>query len=220
MNVCKYLCFSVCLMVVFSFTAFSQESQPQRPRIAPTGTAESQPINQPPVQTPKRPTLTNQIIVHNPPSPTLVKKTGSSQPTNAAANATFNKNYYTASFSQKLLSSIQSKIGIPYHYGSSGPRSYDCSGFVWKVFNESGFYFERSSAKTLWQNSVPVEGDARLKFGTLVFFNRLGHIGIVADAEGFYQASSSKGITYSKFDGYWAKRIVGFRQLQTPDVQK
>lgn len=217
MNVCKSLCFSVFTVLIFSVAAFSQE-QPQRPRIAPHRTAESQPINQPPVNTPRRPTLTNQILVQT--APPLVKKTGSSQPLNAPANATFNKNYYTANFSQKLLTSIESKIGIPYRYGSMGPKTYDCSGFVWSVFNEAGFYFERTSARNLWENSVPVEGDARYKFGTLVFFNKLGHIGIVADAEGFYQASSSKGITYSKFDGYWANRIVGYRQLQTPDVQK
>ena len=213
MNVCKSLCFSVLFVLVFSVAAFSQ----QRPRIIPTTVSESQPINQPPVQTLKRPTLTSPIIVQTSP---LVKKTGSSQPLNAPANATFNKSYYNAGFSQKMLSAIQARIGIPYHYGSTGPKSYDCSGFVWSVFNEAGFYFERTSAKSLWENSVPVEGNARYKFGTLVFFNRLGHIGIVADAEGFYQASSSKGITYSKFDGYWAKRIVGFRQLNTPDVQK
>lgn len=61
--------------------------------------------------------------------------------------------------------------------------------------------------------SVPVEGEERFKFGTLVFMNKLGHIGIVADENGFYHASSSKGITYSLFKGYWEKRIVGFRRL-------
>lgn len=214
MNVCKSLCFSVLCVLVFSTAALSQ----QRPRIVPSTNAESQPINQPPAQISKKPILTSPIIVQT--SMPLVKKTGSSQPLNAPVNATFNKNFYSAGFSRKMMTSIQSKIGIPYRYGSMGPKSYDCSGFVWSVFNESGFYFERTSAKSLWENSTAVEGDARYKFGTLVFFNRLGHIGIVADAEGFYQASSSKGITYSKFDGYWAKRIVGFRQLQTPDVQK
>lgn len=219
MNVCKYLCFSAFFGLVLSVSVFSQEQQ--RPRIVPGGNAESQPINQPPAKTPSRPTLTNQIIIHNPaPSAPLVKKTGSSQPTNAPANATFNRNYYTASFSSKLLTAIQSRLGIPYRYGSDGPRNYDCSGLVWSVFNEAGFSYERSSARNLWQNSVPVEGDARFKFGTLVFFNGLGHIGIVVDENHFYHASSSKGVTLSKLDGYWAKRIVGYRQLQTPDVAK
>lgn len=64
--------------------------------------------------------------------------------------------------------------------------------------------------------SEPVTGEERFRFGTLVFLNGLGHMGIVADENGFYHASSSKGITYSRFDGYWANRIVGFRKLRLP----
>ena len=212
MNVCKSLCFSVLFVMAFSAAAFSQ----QRSRIA--STAESQPSNQPPAQISKRPILTNPIVIQT--SSSLVKRTSSSQPLNAPANAAFSKNYYTPAFSQKLLSAIQNRLGIPYVYGSTGPKSYDCSGLVWSVFRDAGYSYERSSARTLWQNSVPVEGDARYKFGTLVFFNGLGHIGIVVDENYFYHASSSKGVTLSKLDGYWAKRIVGYRQLQTPEVQK
>jgi cell wall-associated NlpC family hydrolase len=116
-------------------------------------------------------------------------------------------------FNSRLFSGIQARLGIPYNYGSEGPRSYDCSGFVWSVFNEAGIGFDRSSAKSYWENFEQVPGDDQYKFGTLVFFNHLGHVGIVADKEGFYQASSSKGITYSKFAGYWEKRIVGFRRV-------
>jgi len=111
------------------------------------------------------------------------------------------------------MSGIQSRLGIPYLYGSTGPNRYDCSGFVWSVFRDAGIDFERSSARTLWAASIPVEGDDKYKFGTLVFMNGLGHMGIVADENGFYHASSSKGITYSPFKGYWEKRIVGFRRL-------
>jgi len=38
-------------------------------------------------------------------------------------------------------------------------------------------------------------------------------MGIVADENGFYHASSSKGVTYSPFKGYWENRITGFRRL-------
>jgi len=112
-----------------------------------------------------------------------------------------------------MLSSIQSKLGIPYLYGSTGPNRYDCSGFVWAVFADAGMHFTRQSARSLWNASVPVEGDERFKFGTLIFMNKLGHMGIVADANGFYHASSSKGITYSPFKGYWESHIFGFRRL-------
>lgn len=173
-----------------------------------------------------KPTLTNDIVLVQSSRP-LIKKTSSSKPINAPANnysvnTYTSKNSYSAVFSQRMLSSIQSKMGIPYLYGSSGPNRYDCSGLVWSVFQDAGFYFERTSARTLWQSSEPVAGVDRFKFGTLVFFKGLGHMGIVADENGFYHASSSQGVTYSRFDGYWGKHLVGFRRLKTvaaPAVQ-
>jgi peptidoglycan endopeptidase LytE len=208
MNFCKSLCFSVSFVLIFTHAAFSQ----QRPRIIPNQPPEmnDKPIN----RNAKRPILVNQITVQNPPS--LVKKTGSSQPINSISTAPAAKSY-SSSFNQNLLKAIQMRVGVPYVYGSSGPRSYDCSGLVWSVFTQAGYSFERSSAKNLWQNSVAVEGDERYKFGTLVFFNNLGHIGIVYDDSGFYHASSSHGVTFSRFDGYWGKRIVGFRRMDLPN---
>lgn len=211
MNFSKSLCVSVFLilfLIGFAGNSYSQD----RTRIVPNQQPEnpaSNPTQKPP--TIQRPPLTNQIIVQN--SQPLVKKTGSSQPINAPANSYISRNSYSPVFSQRLLLSIQNKFGIPYRYGSIGPNSYDCSGLVWSVFQEAGYYFDRTSARTLWQDSEPVEADDRFKFGTLVFFNKLGHIGIVADDKGFYHASSSQGVTYSRFEGYWQNRIVGFRRL-------
>jgi cell wall-associated NlpC family hydrolase len=129
------------------------------------------------------------------------------------------KTVYDAAASVRLDRAIRSRYGIPYRYGSTGPYSYDCSGFVWSAFQEAGINFTRASAASLWSQSEPVEGADRFKYGTLVFMNGLGHVGIVADENGFYHASSSKGITYSPFAGYWANRIVGFRRLR-PEAAK
>ena len=166
--------------------------------------------------TTQRPILTNQITVaQNRP---LVKNIVDTKPINptptSITNSILNSRLvYTPNLNQRLISSIQSKIGIPYLYGAEGPNRYDCSSFVWKVFQEAGISFTRTSARTFWNDFEPVYGDERFKFGTLVFFNKLGHVGIVADENGFYQASSSKGITYSPFKGYWENRIVGYRRI-------
>ncbi len=195
-------------------------------------TTSSQPINQPqtiarpkpltssaPINAPQsRPALTNSITVAKP-DESLVKKTGSSSPVNAM-KAAAGKAVYTSSISSKIYAGIQNRLGIPYLYGSTGPNRYDCSGFVWSVFQDAGIDFERTSAKTLWAESIPVFGDERFKFGTLVFFNNLGHMGIVADENGFYHASSSKGIRYSPFKGYWESRIVGYRRMPMPSESK
>ncbi len=166
-----------------------------------------------------RPTLTNEINVvrRDAAYEPLVAKTGSSAPLGVAAMAASGKSVYATSTSIRLDEAIKSRYGIRYLYGSSGPNTYDCSGFVWAAFQDAGMPFARTSARSLWSQSEPVYGEDQFKFGTLVFLNGLGHMGIVADEKGFYHASSSKGITYSPFKGYWANRIVGFRKLLTSE---
>lgn len=224
------VCLSVCALIAAVCFTGSASAQ-NRDRVVKT--TASQPTNMPPVVVvtdkvkpgnSSRPVLTNEIRVAKGPDaayePPMVKKTGSSIPTSApAAMAAAGKTVYGSSTSMRLDSAIKSRYGIPYRYGSTGPNSYDCSGFVWSTFQEAGIFFTRSSAASLWSQSEPVEGADRYKYGTLVFMNGLGHIGIVADENGFYHASSSKGITYSPFAGYWEKRIVGFRRLR-PETAK
>src|SRR5262249_48381470 len=90
-------------------------------------------------------------------------------------------------------------------------HGYDCSGFVWRVFHETGIEFKRATARTLWAAFPEATEKERVQFGTLVFFNRLKHVGIVRDAYSFYHASRSQGVVRSNFTSYWKKRIVGYR---------
>jgi peptidoglycan endopeptidase LytE len=119
-------------------------------------------------------------------------------------------------FNQMMMAAIDTRIGAPYVYGTEGPRVFDCSGFVWSVFQSAGVNFERGTARHFWANFSPVSEDEKYKFGTLVFFNNLKHVGIVADANGFYHASTSQGVTYSPFNEYWSSRITGFRRVPVP----
>ena len=238
MNLKKNLDISLCF-VLFSIIFAGSASAQERSRIVPAPangaqSRESRPLHQNPIPTEtikktvlsspvsrpvNRPTLSNQIVVNqNQTAQSLVKKTAASQPLNAPAGyaaVSSSGMLYGAGLKSKLMFGINARLGIPYLYGSTGPNRYDCSGFIWSVFNDAGIVFERSSARTFWQNFEPVTGDERFRFGTLVFFNKLGHVGIVADEKGFYHASSSKGITYSTFEGYWGKRIVGYRRIPT-----
>jgi cell wall-associated NlpC family hydrolase len=187
-------------------------------------TTASQPTNLPPapVKVEKtslsHPVLTNDIVVVRPAEP-LVKKTASSTAVNAPSGLAAGRTAYDRNTSLKLDQAIKNRYGTPYHYGSTGPNTYDCSGFVWSAFQEAGINFTRESVRSLWAQSEPVGGDDRFKFGTLVFLNGLGHMGIVADENGFYHASSHKGITYSPFKGYWENRIVGFRRLKAENAK-
>jgi peptidoglycan endopeptidase LytE len=114
---------------------------------------------------------------------------------------------------QTMLTAIEQRLGTPYRLGTEGPYRYDCSGFVWSVFQQAGVPFERTTARNFWNSFAPPSDEEKFKFGTLVFFNNLAHVGIVADEHGFYHASTSKGVVYSRFDDYWTKRINGFRRV-------
>lgn len=120
---------------------------------------------------------------------------------------------FSADLSERLLNALESRIGIPYRYNGVDDFGYDCSGLVWRVFQETGLGFERSSARSYWANFPEATGEESQMFGTLVFFNDLGHVGIVRDAGSFYHASTSQGVILSSLTGYWASRITGFRRI-------
>jgi cell wall-associated NlpC family hydrolase len=117
-----------------------------------------------------------------------------------------------------MLTAIEERLGTPYRMGATGPNRFDCSGFVWSVFQQAGVGFERSSARSLWQEFAPPAEGEQFKFGTLVFFRNLRHVGIVADANGFFHASSH-GVVYSRFNDYWTKRLTGFRRIPIAQSQ-
>lgn len=115
-----------------------------------------------------------------------------------------------------LYDAVASRLGAPYRAGGTDRRGYDCSGFVWRVFQEAGIDFDRSSARDLWANLPPAREHEARRFGTLVFFRGLTHVGIVRDGYSFYHASSSQGVVrsyYSDNYGYWSSRVIGFRRV-------
>lgn len=111
-----------------------------------------------------------------------------------------------------LYREISKRLGIRYRFYGTDDRGYDCSGFVWRVFQSAGSDFQRVAARSLWTQLPEASDEEKSQFGTLVFFNGLRHVGIVKDAKTFYHASRSQGVTLSTFDGYWGERITGFRR--------
>jgi cell wall-associated NlpC family hydrolase len=119
-------------------------------------------------------------------------------------------------FQQLMTAAIDQRLGARYTWGATGPSAFDCSGFIWSIFQSAGIDFERGSARTLWGRfTAPAPGE-QYKFGTLVFFSNLAHVGVVADEHGFYHASRHHGVVYSPFNDYWLARIDGFRQVPVP----
>ena len=122
-------------------------------------------------------------------------------------------------FQPLMLAAIDERLGARYVWGATGPSTFDCSGFVWSIFQSAGINFERGSARTLWARFPAPTAEEKYKFGTLVFFSGLAHVGVVADEHGFYHASRHHGVIYSPFNDYWVSRIDGFRRVPLPASQ-
>ena len=119
-------------------------------------------------------------------------------------------------FRDLMTSLIDQRLGPPYSWGATGPYAFDCSGFVWSTFKSAGIDFERGSARHLWSRFAAPAPEEQYKFGTLVFFSNLAHVGIVVDEYGFYHASRHHGVVYSPFNDYWLSRVDGFRKVPVP----
>ena len=116
-------------------------------------------------------------------------------------------------FDQDLLTAIQSRLGATYHFNRTGPEEFDCSGLVWRAFQDIGVNFQRGPARSYWATfEAPAQNDD-FKFGTLVFFSNLSHVGIVVDEKGFYHSARHGGVVYALFNDYWLARIDGFRRV-------
>jgi cell wall-associated NlpC family hydrolase len=112
-----------------------------------------------------------------------------------------------------IQKTIEKYLGRPYALGAVGQKSFDCSGFVWRIMAENGIMMKRTTARKLYM-SLPGQGkDSSYAAGSLVFFDQMKHVGIVKDRESFYHAQVSKGTNLSEFDPYWRRKIYGFKKI-------
>jgi cell wall-associated NlpC family hydrolase len=117
-----------------------------------------------------------------------------------------------------VRASIERHLHRPYVWGASGLKSFDCSGFVWRLMSENGILIKRTTARKFYMCLPRVAERDRWKFGNVVFFNNLKHCGIVDTPETFYHAAVSVGTHESHFDPEWRGRICGVRAL--PRIEK
>jgi len=123
-------------------------------------------------------------------------------------------------FQTQLLTAIESHLGASYRFNTTGPGTFDCSGLVWRAFDDIGVSFQRGPARSYWAVFAAPPKEEQFKFGTLVFFSGLAHVGIVADEKGFYHSSRHHGVIYSPFNEYWLSRVDGFRRVPLEGLPK
>ncbi len=125
----------------------------------------------------------------------------------------------------KVIALAKAQSGKPYVYGTTGPNSFDCSGFTYYVFkNAAGVTLKRTSESQGYDSSyTKISAISDLKVGDLVFFNTnsddadlCDHVGIYLGSGSFIHASSAGGkvITSSLNSGYynrtysWGRRVL------------
>lgn len=111
-------------------------------------------------------------------------------------------------------------MGMPYVFGGSSPEtSFDCSGFVYYVFNQCGYQVPRYTAQGFYDASIKVsEQDAQP--GDLVFFERtyacperITHIGIyIGNGQMMHFGNPGKISPVSVF----GDKLVGYGRIQPP----
>ncbi|HKX33013.1 MAG TPA: NlpC/P60 family protein [Blastocatellia bacterium] len=123
-------------------------------------------------------------------------------------------------FERLLHQAILQRIGVPYRSGGNDDKGYDCSGFVWRIFQDAGVELKRSTARDYWESLPEATDEEQTEFGTLVFFDHPIHMGVVRDSYSFYHSASSTGVTRSNFSCYWGEHIKGFRRIPLDDLER
>jgi cell wall-associated NlpC family hydrolase len=118
-----------------------------------------------------------------------------------------------------LVDFAETLVGIPYKYGCTDPSvGFDCSGFIYYVFNHFNITVPRSSVEyTNLGKEVSIEnakpGDLILFTGTDSTIRVVGHMGIVTentDTLHFIHSSSGKiySVTITPLNKYYLSRFI------------
>ncbi|HEY0829409.1 MAG TPA: NlpC/P60 family protein [Bacilli bacterium] len=120
---------------------------------------------------------------------------------------------------QDMMSNALRYIGVPYRWGGTTPVSgFDCSGFVYFMFQSHGISMSRTTSSQLFTMGVPVERSL-LQPGDLVFFSmsisgQVSHVGFYLGDGKFISALSSKGIYIQSLNTvYWGSRYLGAKRV-------
>lgn len=107
------------------------------------------------------------------------------------------------------------QIGIPYRYGGSTPRGFDCSGLVQYAYQRAGKAMPRTTAQ-LWAGTYPVNRDD-IQVGDLLFFRidgKMSHVGMYLGDNRFVHApSTGKVVSIANLSSdYYRKAFIRARR--------
>ena len=118
----------------------------------------------------------------------------------------------------RLKKIVDSYLGVPYKYGGTTRKGFDCSGFVQAVFRKLNQAVLPRTTRKQRKLGKPVSL-SKAKPGDLVFFrggklNSINHVGIYFGGGKFAHASTSSGVMYSDIkQSYFKKRFAYIRRI-------
>ncbi|MGL4860081.1 MAG: NlpC/P60 family protein [Enterobacteriaceae bacterium] len=117
-----------------------------------------------------------------------------------------------------LSEQLQQWRGTPYRDGGMSRKGIDCSGFIYRTFQERFAMTLPRTTKELMHQGVPVDR-SQLRPGDLLFF-RTGsgkyglHVGVYYTQQQFLHASTRVGVTLSSLTNpYWKGTYLAARRL-------
>ncbi len=118
-----------------------------------------------------------------------------------------------------MMAVAQAQLGKPYVFGSSGPNTFDCSGFVCHVLAGSIYPgFGRMTAQGIYNICTPVSR-ADAQPGDLVFYHSTYNAGRPVTHLGIYLGNgemlhAGSPVQYASIDiSYWQEHLYGFGRL-------
>jgi uncharacterized protein YgiM (DUF1202 family) len=123
-----------------------------------------------------------------------------------------------SSVGRKAVDLAMNYLGCRYVHGTSGPRTFDCSGFTSFIYRQLGINISRSSRTQAYQGDLVPRN--QLQIGDVIVFKNTyrsgpSHVGLYIGNDKFIHASNSRRgvVTDSLHSSYYAPRYHSARRV-------